>query len=77
MRLQRPPVKGFFSSTVTLYPACARRAAVEVPPTPAPITMAVGGRGLVSGIAGCEGRCSGEGAWWTIGVEDSGFWGNR
>jgi hypothetical protein len=34
---QRPPVKSFFSKTVTLNPALARRAAVDTPPAPAPI----------------------------------------
>ena len=33
---QRPPVKSFFSSTVTLKPAFASRAAVATPPAPAP-----------------------------------------
>ena len=33
---QRPPVKAFFSMTVTRKPAFASRAAVATPPTPAP-----------------------------------------
>jgi hypothetical protein len=37
MREQRPPVKSFFSMTVTRYPAFANRAAVATPPTPAPV----------------------------------------
>ena len=33
---------GFFSNTVTSYPFLASRAAVAIPPIPAPITRAVG-----------------------------------
>ena len=36
MREQRPPVKEFFSRTVTRRPALARRAARATPPAPAP-----------------------------------------
>ena len=36
MSEQRPPVKEFFSRTVTWYPALASRAAVAMPPAPAP-----------------------------------------
>lgn len=38
---QRPPVKSFFSTTVTLKPAFASRAADAIPPAPAPMTTAV------------------------------------
>lgn len=41
MSEHRPPVKSFFSKTVTLNPALASRAADEIPPTPAPTTIAV------------------------------------
>lgn len=36
-----PPLKWFFSTTVTLKPAFARRAAVATPPTPAPVVAGV------------------------------------
>src|SRR5215204_2659442 len=39
--LQRPPGVDSFSSTVTSYPFFASRAAVAIPPMPAPITSAV------------------------------------
>lgn len=41
MRLHLPPEKSFFSYTSTSKPACASLAAVDVPPTPAPTTMAL------------------------------------
>lgn len=41
IRLHRPPVKPFFSMTVTSNPAFASRAAVETPPTPAPEKLSV------------------------------------
>src|SRR5216684_3305019 len=40
--LHRPPGASFFSNTLTWKPALARRAAVAMPPRPAPITRAVG-----------------------------------
>ena len=39
IRLHRPPVKSFFSRTVTEYPDFARRAAAATPPIPAPVVV--------------------------------------
>src|SRR3972149_3554832 len=44
--LQRPPGVASFSSTVTSYPFFASRAAVAIPPIPAPITSAARAVGL-------------------------------
>lgn len=38
-----PPVKSFFSTTVTLIPAFASRAAVAMPPAPAPVGVKMSG----------------------------------
>jgi hypothetical protein len=50
IRLHLPPEKSFFSTTVTLHPAAARRAAVATPPAPAPMIMTLGCRASVFGI---------------------------